>query len=180
MKKIFKNYVQPMISAVLVFVVVLGFHLNAFASASIIADDSTSRTGSTGMFPSTGFNSHIYNERQYDGSSSYQTPAGGYYFSWNAPISYSGTMNVQVYAYLRSDLFNNTEAQYYCDVERTDTYIPLRGEIGIPLNQNTAAVGWNMVGETSFSGWYFHGVSVKSSDTKNTGADAIMIVYWES
>lgn len=180
MRKIFKNYVQPMISALLLFAVVLGFHLNAFASTSIIADDSTARTSSgDSMFPTTGFNSHIYNDRQYDGSSAYQTSADGYYFSWNAPISYSGTLNVQVYAYLRSATFDNIRAYYYCDVESKYTYMPLRGDFDW-VNQEDAVVGWNMVGSTDFSGWYFHGISVESSTAGNTGADAIMIVYWES
>lgn len=181
--KMYRMFIRPAVSALLLFSVLLCFSLNAFASSSVIADDSTARTPAYGLFPSSGFNSHIYNERQHDGSSSYQSAGSSNYFSFDIPIDFTGKIHVNVYAYLWSGTFDTTNAVYYCDVTAHDTGFPTRGEIGIDgqifFNQKLAATDWNLVGSTTFTDYYdFHGISVSNGSNGNTGADAIMITYW--
>lgn len=177
--KMYRMFIRPAVSALLLFSVLLCFSLNAFASSSVIADDSTARTPAYGLFPSYGFNSQITNERQHDGSSSYQSAGGTYYFSYDIPIDFTGTIHVNVYAYLWSGTFDTTDAQYYCDVVAPSTGFPTRGEVGLGFDQHSAPTGWNLVGSATFTDYYdFYGVSVGTGSSGNTGADAIMITYW--
>jgi len=172
----YKQVIRPMLCAILVFCIALGFQTNALATKSITVDNTSS--GST-FFPTTGFKSIRDDYKQLNGTSAYQVKGtGSDYFSYNAPIKFTGTLHIQVYAYLWCDLFENEQTMYYANVFNT---YAIRGDLYSPLNQKSAMAGWNVVNSTPFAidDYYdFYGISVKSSKDYTTGADAIMIVYW--
>ncbi len=170
----YKAIVRPILCAVLVFCVAFGFHVRSAAATSLIVDDASS--GANTMFPTTGFESTLSNQNQYNGTSSFQTPTSNTrYFSFSQQIRFSGTLHIKVYAYLWSGTFNNTSAVYSANVFNS---YPIRGEMGT-LNQNAAEVGWNHVCDQDIQDYYeFFGISVASSSGATTGADAVMITYW--
>ena len=142
-----KAIIRPILCAVLVFCVAFGFHVRSAAATSLIVDDASS--GANTMFPTTGFQSTLSNQNQYNGTSSFQTPT--------------------------SNTCNNTSAVYSANVFNS---YPIRGEMGT-LNQNAAEVGWNHVCDQDIQDYYeFFGISVESSSGATTGADAVMITYW--
>ena len=67
-----KAIIRPILCAVLVFCVAFGFHVRSAATTSLIVDDDSS--GANTMFPTTGFQSTLSNQNQYNGTSSFQTP----------------------------------------------------------------------------------------------------------
>ena len=148
--------------------------MRSAAATSLIVDDASS--GANTMFPTTGFQSTLSNQNQYNGTSSFQTPTSNTcYFSFSQQIGFSGTLHIKVYAYLWSSTFNNTSAVYSANVFNS---YPIRGEMGT-LNQNAAEVGWNHVCDQDIQDYYeFFGISVASSSGATTGADAVMITYW--
>ena len=156
----YKAIIRPILCAVLVFCVAFGFHVRSAAATSLIVDDASS--GANTMFPTTGFQSTLSNQNQYNGTSSFQTPTSNTrYFSFSQQIRFSGTLHIKVYAYLWSSTFNN-EATTYC-----------------ANDQKNAPTGWNFVCETDIQDYYeFFGISVASSSGATTGADAVMITYW--
>ena len=129
------------------------------------------------MFPTTGFESTLSNQNQYNGTSSFQTPTSNTrYFSFSQQIRFSGTLHIKVYAYLWSSTFNN-EATTYC-ANVFNSY-PIRGDMTTLYDQKNAPTGWNFVCETDIQDYYeFFGISVASSSGATTGADAVMITYW--
>lgn len=170
----YKAIIRPILCAVLIFCVAFGFHVRSAAVTSLIVDDSSS--GANAMFPTTGFASTLSNQYQHNETSSFQTPTSNTcYFSFSQHISFSGTLHIKVYAYLWSGTYNNTTAKYCANVFNT---YPIRGSMGT-FNQNSASVGWSHVCDQDISDYYeFFGISVESSSSATTGADAIMITYW--
>lgn len=171
----YKAIIRQILCAVLVFCVAFGFHVRSAAATSLIVDDASS--GANTMFPTTGFQSTLSNQNQYNGTSSFQTPTSNTcYFSFSQQIRFSGTLHIKVYAYLWSSTFNN-EATTYC-ANVFNSY-PIRGDMTTLYDQKNAPTGWNFVCETDIQDYYeFFGISVASSSGATTGADAVMITYW--
>lgn len=129
----YKAIIRPILCAVLVFCVAFGFHVRSAAATSLIVDDASS--GANTMFPTTGFQSTLSNQNQYNGTSSFQTPTSNTcYFSFSQQIRFSGTLHIKVYAYLWSSTFNN-EATTYC-ANVFNSY-PIRGDMTTLYDQKT-------------------------------------------
>ncbi len=177
----YKQVIRPMLCAILVFCIALGFQMNALATSSVTVDDSN--PGSNSLFPITGFNSVHSDDKQYNGLSTYQAPYSNsptpYYFSYNAPINFTGTLHIQLYVYLWCNKFDNQKTVYCANVFNS---YPIRGDVGAPFDQKNAPTGWNLVNKDKsidVTDYFdFYGISVASSSGATTGADAIMIVYW--
>ncbi len=176
----YKQVIRPMLCAILVFCIALGFQMNALATSSVTVDDSN--PGSNSLFPITGFNVTIEDDHQYNGAARYQAPTGNeynnYYFSYTAPIEFTGTLHIKLHVYLWGSEYNNPKTDYCANVFNS---YPIRGEFNNTFNQEEAATGWNLVNSKTLdiTDYYdFYGISVKSSAEYGTGADAIMIVYW--